>query len=142
MLADWTLARCTEVIELKHTYTNMGKVSFPPPFLRIHKFGESSIQPNETVESALFHNHTVVHHCDLVHIHDGGEAVSNHNGSTLLLRHQAVQSILHDALALRVECTGRLIQEQRLRILDDGPRNRHTLLLPPRQLRPLFADIS
>ena len=53
--------------------------------------------------------------------------------------HQPVQRILHDALALRVKRARRLVKKQDLRVLHNGPGNRHALLLAAGKLDAALA---
>ncbi len=54
--------------------------------------------------------------------------------------HQAVQCLQHQALALRVQRAGGLVQNQDGRVAQDGAGDGHALPLPAGQLHAAFAD--
>ena len=60
---------------------------------------------------------------------DGAQSVRNHYGSATL--HRPVECLLHDLLALLVECTCGLIEYENLRVLDECAGNGDSLLLAP-----------
>ena len=63
---------------------------------------------------------------------DGRHAVGNDH--TRAAFHGAVQRLLHDFLTLLVQSAGGFVQYHNLRVLDQGSRNRHSLLLASRKL--------
>ena len=89
---------------------------------------------------ALLHDAPPLDHGDAVGAHDGGQAVRDDHRRPPL--HQLVQRVLHHALALRIECTRGLVQQEHAGILDDGAGNRDALLLAAAHLRALLADVG
>ena len=55
--------------------------------------------------------------------------------------HDAVKGSLHLPLRRCIQRTGRLVQQHDLGVLDDGPGNGHTLLLPSAQLHATLAHL-
>ena len=90
---------------------------------------------------ALLHNAALVDDGNLVGVANRRQSVSNHNRRALVLVHQIIQGSLNHLLALVVKRTRRLVQQQNFWILDHRPRNRHPLLLPPRQLASLLTNV-
>jgi hypothetical protein len=58
---------------------------------------------------------------------DGRQTMSDGDGSPSLRR--GIECRLHHLLALRVESTGRLVQQENLRVADECACDRNTLLL-------------
>lgn len=59
----------------------------------------------------------------------GGEAMSDDNAGSPL--HEVVQSLLDDALGFSVQSRSGFVQDQKRRVLHDGPGNGQTLFLSP-----------
>ena len=79
-----------------------------------------------------------VEHDDLVGIDDGRQAMGDHQGGAAAAH--LFQRALDLLLGAGVERAGRLVEQQDLRVLQDGARDRHPLLLAARQLQAAFAD--
>ena len=77
---------------------------------------------------AAFHNLSLIEHTDFIRILDCGKTVRNGDSSAGF--HQPLQSLLHQAFRLRIECGGGLIQNQYGRILENGAGNADALTLP------------
>merc|ERR1719272_1141144 len=75
----------------------------------------------------MLYNAAVLHHDDLVRIHDGGQAVSNHDRGTP--NHEPVQGLLHKLLVFGVEGRSGLVQEEDLGILKHCTGDSDTLAL-------------
>ena len=56
------------------------------------------------------HNAAVLHHHDLVRLHDGGQPVSNGNDGAAL--HHGIKGLLHVFLGLGIQLGGGLIQNE------------------------------
>src|ERR1700748_954017 len=79
-----------------------------------------------------------VEHHDLVGVDDGGEPVRNHQGGAAAAH--LFQRALDLLLGAGVERAGCLVEQEDVRVLEDGAGNRHPLLLATRQLQPALAD--
>mmetsp|Transcript_10713 Transcript_10713/g.25405 ORF Transcript_10713/g.25405 Transcript_10713/m.25405 type:complete len:494 (-) Transcript_10713:604-2085(-) len=80
----------------------------------------------------------LLHHADVLRAADCGEAVRDDNGGAA--GHEPLECALDEPFALRVQGRGRLVEEEHLGVLEDGPGDCHALLLPARQLHPALAD--
>lgn len=80
---------------------------------------------------ALLHQATALHHPNHISTLHCGQTMRNHQGGAT--DHGLVQSGLHHLLALRVERTGGLVQQQEWRVFQNGSRNRNALALTARQ---------
>jgi len=97
---------------------------------------------HQLVVRPLLDDPPLLHHADLVRVPDRRQPVRDDNRRPLRLLHQLVERRLHHLLARRVQRTRRLVQQQHRRVLDHRARNRHALLLPPREETPLLADVG
>lgn len=77
-------------------------------------------------------------HEDDVGVLDGGEAVRDDDHGAA--GGGALERPLHEPLALRVQAAGGLVEEQDGGPPDQRPRDRHPLLLAPRQRHPAAPD--
>mmetsp|Transcript_5775 Transcript_5775/g.18396 ORF Transcript_5775/g.18396 Transcript_5775/m.18396 type:complete len:222 (-) Transcript_5775:3619-4284(-) len=73
---------------------------------------------------------------------NGGKPVGDCDGSPLGPLHDLIQRRLHHPLAGRVERRGGLVQQQHRRLLDDGARDGHALLLPARELAAALTHLG
>ena len=90
--------------------------------------------------AASLHNLALVEDADLVGIADGGEAVGDGDSGAGL--HEALQGLLHQALALRVEGRSGLVEYQDGRVLEDGTGYADALALATRELAAPVADVG
>mmetsp|Transcript_38779 Transcript_38779/g.91035 ORF Transcript_38779/g.91035 Transcript_38779/m.91035 type:complete len:247 (-) Transcript_38779:1748-2488(-) len=102
---------------------------------------EGALLGHELVPRALLDDAAFLDDADAVGVADGGEAVRDDDGGALGLPHELVERLLHHLLARGVQRARRLVQQQDRGVLDHGPRNRHPLLLPPRELPALLPHI-
>ena len=86
---------------------------------------------------AAFHDPAGLQHDDLVGIDHGGQPVCDDQRGAAL--RDLAQRPLDFPLGMGVERTGRLIEQQDRRPLQDGAGNRHALLLAARQFQPALA---
>src|SRR5262249_50757416 len=86
---------------------------------------------------ALLNQPARVEHQDVVGPDDGREPGSNDNRGARA--RDPIERVLDFFLGVAVECTGRLVEEQDRRPLEDCPRDSDTLLLSPRQLEAALA---
>mmetsp|Transcript_22195 Transcript_22195/g.50100 ORF Transcript_22195/g.50100 Transcript_22195/m.50100 type:complete len:471 (+) Transcript_22195:65-1477(+) len=89
---------------------------------------------------ALLHHAPLVDDGDRVGVADRAQPVRDHDRRALLLGHDLVKRSLYDALRLVIERRRRLIEQQRLRRLDQRARYRHALLLPAREASASDSD--
>ena len=75
----------------------------------------------------LLHDLTTLDDTDKVSMDDGREAVSDDDRRAP--RHQTIERTLHEALTLRIESRGRLVEDQDWRIFHDGPSDSDALAL-------------
>ena len=90
--------------------------------------------------SAGFHNALGAKHQNTVVVLDGGQAVGNGQGGAAM--GQLFQALPHKDLALVVQCTGGLVQDQDGRVLQEHPGNGDALLLATRELDTALAHIG
>ena len=89
---------------------------------------------------AGFHNALFAQHQDAVVILDGGQAVGNGQGGAAV--GQFFQALAHQDLALVVQCTGGLVQNQDGRVLQEHTGNGDALLLAAGQLDAALSDVG
>ena len=89
---------------------------------------------------APLHNLSFVQHAYLVGVLDGRQAVGNGHGGARL--HQLEQCVLHQPLALGIECRGGLVEDEDGRILQNGAGNAHALPLSARETAAAVADVG
>ncbi len=77
-------------------------------------------------------------HRDAVRVLNGREAVGDDDAGAAL--HQALQRLLHQALALAVERGGGLIEQQDARVFEDRAGDGDALALPAAELDAALAD--
>ena len=71
---------------------------------------------------------------DLIGVADRAQPMGDHDGGPPARK--LFERTLDMPFALVVECTGRLVKDQNLRILEENPRNRNPLFLPAGEARP------
>ncbi|KAJ6798774.1 PGP1 isoform X1 [Iris pallida] len=86
----------------------------------------------------LLHHLPFVDHRDRVGPPHRGQPVGHHDGRPP--GRGPAQRLLHAPLRLRVERAGRLVEQQDPRLLEERPRDRDPLPLPPGELRPSLPD--
>src|SRR6476646_5731424 len=112
-------------------------VSFQPVLPAVHapvafsKFAQRLVGP-------AFHDSSLLKNQDLVNLADGGEAMGDDEGGTVL--HQKLQAVLNQLLRFRIEAGSRLVQNEDSRVGEDGPGNGRALLLAPGKLQSAFSD--
>lgn len=85
------------------------------------------------LKCSILHNLALVDDDNPIAFLNGRHPMGNDNRSSAL--HGAVQSLLHNLLALLVQRRRRLVQNQDLRVLNQGASDGHSLLLASRELR-------
>ncbi|KAL3661086.1 hypothetical protein V7S43_013695 [Phytophthora oleae] len=108
----------------------------------VHKPRVDALQLDQLLVRALFRDLAAAHHTNLVRLADRRQSMSNDDRRTPLQRHHLVQSFLHHLLALRVQGTRGFVQQQDVRVLQDGTSDGDTLLLTTRQLLTLHTDLG
>ena len=83
---------------------------------------------------------TVLEHDDAVRVADRRKTVRN--GENRTARHHPVQRLLHELFSHRIERARRFVENQDRRILENRPRDRHTLLLAAGEPESLVADLG
>ena len=81
----------------------------------------------QLVVGTTLHNPALMQYADFVGMLDGTQSVGDSHGGARL--HQFLQGILHQTLALGVECRCRLVENEDRRILQDGTSYADTLTL-------------
>mmetsp|Transcript_9897 Transcript_9897/g.34497 ORF Transcript_9897/g.34497 Transcript_9897/m.34497 type:complete len:305 (-) Transcript_9897:1465-2379(-) len=84
-------------------------------------------------------DHAPREHDHPVGVPDCGEAVRHHNRGAP--DHHPVQRLHHGGLALGVQRGGRLVEQQDLRVGEQGARDGHALLLPAAELHAALANL-
>jgi hypothetical protein len=87
---------------------------------------------SEHIVRAILDYSALVYHDDTVALLNGRHAMRDDDRGAPF--HRSIESLLHDLLALLVESGGRLVENQDLRVLDEGASDRHSLLLTAREL--------
>ncbi|OAY77495.1 hypothetical protein ACMD2_09055 [Ananas comosus] len=100
---------------------------------------EGAVVGDELVVGAELADLAGLHDRDHVGVAHGGEAVRDHNGGPA--DGGRVERVLHDALRLRVQRAGGLVEQEDLGGLENGPRYRYSLLLSPRHLHSPFSNL-
>ena len=77
----------------------------------LHQFGVSS----RLADSSVFNDH------DQVRVGDRAESMRNHKARATA--HQLRQALLNEPLAVGVQIAGRFVQDQQLRVRQDGSRD-------------------
>lgn len=86
----------------------------------------------------LLDDPAAVEHDQLVHARDRAQPMRDHERGPAF--HESPQRLLDKDFALRVQCAGRLVEQQDRRITQDRPGQRDSLLLPAGQLHATLAD--
>ena len=90
--------------------------------------------------AALLLDAVAAQHQNAVRIFDRRQAVGNRQGRAALC--QLVKALAHQNLALVVQGTCGLVQQQDARVLQEDAGNRQTLLLPAGQLDAALTDVG
>ena len=77
-------------------------------------------------------------HQDGVGVHDGVQAMRDHDGGAVLA--EMLDRLLHGLFGFRIERRGGLVEQDDRRVADQRPGHRDALALAARQLRAEFAD--
>src|SRR5581483_1305944 len=86
---------------------------------------------------ARLYGGSVLDHENTVGAANGGQAVGNDKRRAIL--HEHIEGLLHQTLAFRIESTGRLIENEDCRVLQDGAGDGHALPLPAGKLDAALA---
>ena len=87
---------------------------------------------------ALFNNITFIHHQNLVGIFNRRQTMSNDKTGAVL--QQATHGALNEQLGTSIDRTGRLVQNENLRVADESTGNGEQLLLPLRNIGAFFVE--
>ena len=98
-----------------------------------------SVDIQQFIVRATFHDASFMQHTDLVGILDGRETMGDSHCGTGL--HQPFKSVLYQTLTLRIQSRCRLIENQDRRILQDGPCDTYTLTLTTTQPSTAVSDV-
>ena len=88
---------------------------------------------------SLLNDVASMHYDDVVRISDRRQAVGNHNHGSAG-RH-VVQRLLHDLLCRWVKSAGRFVEQEDVRVGDDGTGDGNALLLAPREGATTLTDL-
>ena len=94
----------------------------------------NTVGSQQLAMASLFDDPPAVHHQDPVHRLDRGQAVGDHQRGAP--GHRLGQGALDVHPTLAVQGTGRLVQDQDVRVLEDRPRDRDPLPLAADSLIP------
>src|SRR5437868_6155968 len=100
--------------------------------------GVEAILRQQLGVAAALGNPAAVKHDDLVGVDDGRQPMGDHHGGAAAAH--LFQRALDLLLGPGVERAGRLVEQQDVRVLEDGARDRHPLLLAAGELQPPLAD--
>src|SRR5262245_33911867 len=116
------------------------RLAFGPLIPELESVKRSIAAPlaQEFLVPSGFDDRAVLDHEDAVGMHDRGQAVSyDQRGSAFT---QMTHRVLDLALRFAVEGSGRLVEQDDRRVLDQRARDRDALALPARQLQPVLTD--
>ena len=100
--------------------------------------GVAAALAQQLVVPAGFDHRAVLDHQDAVGMHDGGQPVRDHQRGAALA--QFGDRLLHVALGFGIERSGRLVEQDDRRILDQRARDLDALALPAGELQAVLAD--
>jgi len=107
------------------------------------KLGVAAVAGQQLVVRAGLHQLPVFQDEDRVRILNCAQAVGNNDRSEPTApRKEAVERVLNDRLRLAVEVGRGLVEQEHLRVLEDGPRDGHPLLLPAGQPHAPLPDLG
>ena len=89
---------------------------------------------------ALLDDLTRFEHIDVVGIADGRQAMGDHKRRAI--RHEVVERVLNQPLGFGIDRCRGLIEQKDRRILQQGPRDRKSLLFTARKFHPALADMG
>ncbi|TLS21369.1 uncharacterized protein PpBr36_10204 [Pyricularia pennisetigena] len=102
--------------------------------------GVGAVLLDQALVRALLDDAALGHDHDVVGLADGRELVRDHDGRPAHRR--LVQRLLHDALGVRVQGAGGLVQEEHLWLRHHRARDGDALLLPARQQTAALANLG
>src|SRR5580704_8170030 len=105
--------------------------------LALPHVGVEAVARQKFSVAAALDDAAAVEHDDLVGMDDGREPVRDHNRGAAAAH--LLQRALDLLLGAGVERAGRLVEQQDVRVLEDGAGDRHPLLLAARELQPALA---
>ena len=82
---------------------------------------------------------SLIEEIDRIGTHDRREAMGDDDASTT--SHEVVECFLYESLSLRIESTGRFIEDEDLWVSEDSSGDRDTLLLTSGELQSSFSDL-
>mmetsp|Transcript_5842 Transcript_5842/g.10521 ORF Transcript_5842/g.10521 Transcript_5842/m.10521 type:complete len:202 (-) Transcript_5842:63-668(-) len=94
----------------------------------------------QLVVRTTLHNHALFHNSNDIRAADGRQAMRHHHSCAT--SHQLLQRVLHQPLALRIQCRGCLVEQEDGRVLEHRACNGHALLLTAAQLHAALAHVS
>ena len=124
---------------IRYTFVKYISLSFIL-LLHVVKFLVIAVGGEQLVVSTPFHDASFMEHADLIGIADGGETVGDGHGGAGL--HQPFKSILHQTLALGVECRGGLVEDEDGWVLQDGTGDGDALAMMNSWALAIFAASS
>mmetsp|Transcript_5229 Transcript_5229/g.12748 ORF Transcript_5229/g.12748 Transcript_5229/m.12748 type:complete len:296 (+) Transcript_5229:142-1029(+) len=107
--------------------------------LRVDELGVDPFLLHELLVRAFLRDAAAVHDADAVRALHGRQAVRDHHHRLPL--HQALDCLLHEALARRVQGARGLVQDDDRRVLAERAGDRHALPLAARKHAPAVPDV-
>ena len=86
------------------------------------------------------HDTSLIQEIDRIGTHDRREAMGDDDAGTT--SHEMIKRFLYEPLSLRIESTGRFIEDEDLWIGKDSSSDRDTLLLTSGELQSSFSDFG
>src|SRR5215469_4946649 len=106
--------------------------------LAVIQVGIEAILRQQLLVSPLLDDRAMIHHQDQIRVPNGGEPVSNYKARPA--SHQLGHRLLDLYLCPGIHTTGRLVQNQDLRISQERASNGQQLLLPLRNVGRVFIQ--
>src|SRR3954464_2377119 len=106
--------------------------------LQAEKRGIASATAEQLVMPALLDDLSALDHQDRVGVHDGVQAMRDHDGGAVLAK--MLDRLLNLFLGLGIERGGSFIEQDDRRVLDQRACDRDALALAARKLRAVLAD--
>src|SRR5438132_2778692 len=116
----------------------LGRRRFPRQELRPRQRRELAVLRDQFIEPAALDDPPRLEHENPRGVADGGEAMGDHEGGAA--PHHLVERELDEPLGRRVEGTGRLVENEDRRILEQRPRDRQALALAAGQRAAALSD--
>ena len=95
--------------------------------LQAEERGIAAAAPQQIVMQAALDDLAALDHQDGVGVHDGVQAVGDHDGGAVLA--EMVDRLLHRFFGFRIERRGGLVEQDDRRVLDQRPGDRDALAL-------------